>query len=101
VDREAQLPAAGDFADDPAHQEPVDRQPTPEEAALLCEMVEGHLRGLDEKERQIVRMGLLGFDDLEISARVGRTEYRVRRARRGFARQVQGLLDREPDPPAA
>jgi RNA polymerase sigma-70 factor (ECF subfamily) len=91
VRREVAPAATADGPGDGPAPEPVDRQPTPAEAALLVETIHGTLRGLDERERRIVVLGLLGYGDPEISAEVGRTQYRVRQVRKRYAAQVQGL----------
>jgi RNA polymerase sigma-70 factor (ECF subfamily) len=99
VNRDAALPSAV-AADDErvGYREPADPGPTPEEAALLTEMVNEMLRGLDDKQRRIIVLGLLGFDDGHIGQEVGRTEYRVRQVRDGFIGRVQVVLAQQPEP---
>ncbi len=59
--------------------EAVDREPTPEEAAVLAETVEGLLRGLDGRDRAIVTLSLQGYTVAEVSDEVGRTQRTVQR----------------------
>lgn len=59
--------------------EPVDRVPTPDEAATLTEMVEQVMTGLDEREQNIFSLRLQGFTVPEISDQVGLTERSVHR----------------------
>jgi DNA-directed RNA polymerase specialized sigma24 family protein len=100
--REAPRPAGERPEDgkDAAPWEPADHDPTPEEAALLREEIDRTLLGLDERQRQILYLGLLGFDDGDIGARVGRTEYSVRKVRARHCRRLQAEVDREPPPDA-
>jgi RNA polymerase sigma-70 factor (ECF subfamily) len=100
VNRDARLPAGAATGDDEqaGYREPADPGPTPQEAALLTEMVNEMLRGLDDKQRRIIVLGLLGFDDAQIGQEVGRTEYRVRQVRDGFIGRVQEVLAQEPEP---
>jgi RNA polymerase sigma-70 factor (ECF subfamily) len=53
--------------------------PTPEEAALLAETLQGVLDGLRDDQRPIVLMRLQGCSHREISERVGCTERTVER----------------------
>jgi RNA polymerase sigma-70 factor (ECF subfamily) len=59
--------------------EAIARDPMPEEAASLAETLEHLLRGLDERQRQIVTLRLQGFMIPEISQEVERTERTVHR----------------------
>jgi RNA polymerase sigma factor (sigma-70 family) len=59
--------------------EAVDREPTPDEAATLTEMVEQVMTGLDEREQNILSLRLQGFTVPEISEQVGLTERSVHR----------------------
>jgi RNA polymerase sigma-70 factor, ECF subfamily len=58
--------------------DPLGRNPTPLEAAVLSETVEQLLVNLDEDERPILEMSLLGHTTKEISERLGRAERTVR-----------------------
>jgi RNA polymerase sigma-70 factor (ECF subfamily) len=61
--------------------EAIDREPTPEQAAVLAETVEQMLAGLAPPERPIVELSLQGFTTREVSERLGRAERSVRRVR--------------------
>jgi hypothetical protein len=74
-----------------AAREPVDREPTPEEAALLVETLHQTFRRLDERERKIIALGLQGDTDLEIGTEVGRTQYTVRQLRERYAGMLEEL----------
>ena len=50
----------------------IARGPTPSQAAMLAETLEQVMRGLDERERQIVQLKLEGYTPAEIAARVSR-----------------------------
>jgi RNA polymerase sigma-70 factor (ECF subfamily) len=65
------------------------REPTPEEAAVLAETVEGLLRGLDGDERAVVELSLQGFSTQEISERLGRATRSVRRLRERVRLQLE------------
>jgi RNA polymerase sigma-70 factor (ECF subfamily) len=77
--REVPMGATGD--DSVAAWEPLARTPSPAEAAILAETVEGLLRALDdERHRQVVVLSLQGHELAEIAREVGlseRTVYRV------------------------
>ena len=72
--REAAADAVPDDWDALAH------EPAPEEAAMLAETVEQLLRGLEERERDMVRLSLQGLSVAEISSQVGRTRRTVQRS---------------------
>ncbi len=55
------------------------RDPTPEEAATLSDLLEQMMQGLDETQREMVKQRLEGYTVPEISARIGRTERTVHR----------------------
>jgi RNA polymerase sigma-70 factor (ECF subfamily) len=69
--------------------EPLGREPTPLEAAVLSETVEELLAGLDEEERPIVELSLQGFTTREISERLGRAERTVRLLREGIRHRLE------------
>lgn len=56
-----------------------DREPTPEEAAILTETVEELLRGLDADDREIVVLFLQGYTIPEISRQVDWAERTIQR----------------------
>jgi RNA polymerase sigma-70 factor (ECF subfamily) len=56
------------------------RDPTPEEVVLLGELVEGLLRELGERDRDVLTLALQGYTPVEIVAETGvpeRTVYRI------------------------
>jgi RNA polymerase sigma-70 factor, ECF subfamily len=67
------------------------REPTPEHAAALAEIVEQLLRDLSPIERPIVEMSLQGYSTQEISERLGRAERSVRRLRERLRVHVERL----------
>jgi RNA polymerase sigma-70 factor (ECF subfamily) len=76
--------------------EAVAREPTPAEAAMLAETVQGVLCNLDTEGRKILELHLQGCDAAEISAQVGystrtvrRTLDRIRHQLRSPARQEE------------
>jgi RNA polymerase sigma-70 factor (ECF subfamily) len=70
----------------------IDREPTPEEAAVLAETVELLLRRLEPRDREILSLHLQGWDAVEISARVGRARRTVRRVLERTRQALERLL---------
>jgi RNA polymerase sigma-70 factor (ECF subfamily) len=66
------------------------REPSPAEAAMLEDTLRQLLHGLDEREQRIVRLLLEGHSVPEISQKVGRSEYMVRKT----CKQVRERWDR-------
>jgi RNA polymerase sigma-70 factor (ECF subfamily) len=78
--------------DDPtASWEGIARDPTPQEAAVLAELLEQTMRGLDGYQRQILELSLQGHSVAEISARVGYTRRTVQR----ILQRVRSDLERQ------
>jgi RNA polymerase sigma-70 factor (ECF subfamily) len=75
VRREVDLPPDRDLAEDAIGL----REPTPEQAATLSDLVDYLLQGFDERGRAILLLHLEGFTLEEISTRVGRALRTVRR----------------------
>jgi RNA polymerase sigma-70 factor (ECF subfamily) len=73
--------------------QPVDPEPTPEEALLLTETVEQVMRGLDADDREIVALSLQGYTVREISDQVGRAERTVRWVRQGVRKRLEKMHD--------
>lgn len=69
------------------------RDPTPEEAVQLTELVEGLLRGLTDRDRQIVQLTLQECSAAEISLEVGCTERTVQRVLQTARGKLQRLLE--------
>lgn len=55
------------------------RNPTPEEAAVLTDLLESVLHHFEERDRYIVTLHLQGYSQAEICQEVGRAERTVRR----------------------
>ena len=71
--------------------DPLGREPTPLEAALLNETVEQLLAGLDEEERPILELSLQGHTTREISERLGRAERTVRLLRENVKHRLERM----------
>ena len=71
--------------------EPLGREPTPLEAAVLSETVEQLLAGLDEQERPVLELSLQGYTTREISDRLGRAERTVRLLREGLRHRLERM----------
>jgi RNA polymerase sigma-70 factor (ECF subfamily) len=81
----------GGLEDGPGHASPIDREPTPEEAAVLAETVELMLRRLEPRDRDILAYHLQGCSAEEISARVGRACRTVRRTLERIRRALERM----------
>jgi RNA polymerase sigma-70 factor (ECF subfamily) len=71
--------------------EPLGREPTPHEAAVLSETVEQLFAGLDEDERPVLELSLQGYTTREISERLGRAERTVRLLREGVRHRLERM----------
>lgn len=69
--------------------EAAGREPTPDQAAVLAETVEGLLRPLASDERTIVELSLQGCSTQEISEQTGRAERSVRRIRESIRKHLE------------
>jgi RNA polymerase sigma-70 factor (ECF subfamily) len=76
VRREATQPETEESSDS---WQALAREPSPAEAAALADVLHEVLRGLDEDDRQIVLLTLDGHAVAEVSRRVDRSEYMVRK----------------------
>jgi RNA polymerase sigma-70 factor (ECF subfamily) len=81
--------SSAESAGTPPWQEAAGREPTPDQAAVLAETVEGLLRRLDVDERTIVEMSLQGCSTQEISEQTGRAERSVRRIRETIRKHLE------------
>jgi DNA-directed RNA polymerase specialized sigma24 family protein len=77
--------------DDERAWEPPDREPTPDEAVMLSELLEHWLLGMSSGERAVTELGLQGLSTPQIAQRLRRTERTVRRIH-ATARQRLGML---------
>lgn len=87
---------AGDQEDPVAAWQPVAREPTPVEAAMLAETVEELFRGLDEPHRCILELGLQGHSAAAISKQTEiaeRTVYRVLERVKRKLERLSGTAD--------
>ena len=71
--------------------EPLGREPTPHEAAVLSETVGQLLAGLDEEERPVLELSLQGYTTREVSERLGRAERTVRLLREGVRHRLERM----------
>ena len=69
--------------------EAIDREPTPEQAAVLAETVEHMLADLAPPERPIVELSLQGYSAREVSEQLGRAERSVRRVRERVRQRLE------------
>jgi RNA polymerase sigma-70 factor (ECF subfamily) len=69
----------------------LDREPRPEEAAILAETVEHLFQDLSAHERPILELSLQGYTAPEISVQLGRAERSVRRLRERIRKRLQRL----------
>jgi RNA polymerase sigma-70 factor (ECF subfamily) len=89
--REATGPAGGDRPDPGVIA--LDREPRPEEAAILAETVEHLFRDVDAHERPVLELSLQGYTAPEISERLGRAERSVRRLRERIRKRLERLRE--------
>jgi RNA polymerase sigma-70 factor (ECF subfamily) len=87
--REAATPASHE--EGVSWPEPLGREPTPLEAALLRETVDELLDSLNEAERPVVELSLQGYTTSEISERLGRAERTVRLLRECVRRRLERM----------
>jgi len=87
--REATGPAGRDASN--AWLLALDRQPRPEEAAILAETVERLFRDVSDHERPILELSLQGYTVPEISDRLSRAERSVRRLREHIRKRLERL----------
>jgi RNA polymerase sigma-70 factor (ECF subfamily) len=89
--REASGPDSGDGPD--AWLEALDREPRPEEAAILMETVERLFQDVSAHERPILELSLQGYTAAEISDQLGRVERSVRRLRERIRKRLERLQE--------
>jgi RNA polymerase sigma-70 factor (ECF subfamily) len=71
--------------------EPLGREPTPLEAAVLRETVKQLFAELDEEERPILELSLQGYTTREISEQLGRAERTVRLLREVIRHRLERM----------
>jgi RNA polymerase sigma-70 factor (ECF subfamily) len=87
--REVPQPATDSAAG--AWQLAVDRDPRPDEAAVLAETVQALFRSLDPDERGVLELSLQGYTATEISASLNRAERSVRRLRERVRKRLERM----------
>jgi RNA polymerase sigma-70 factor (ECF subfamily) len=75
----------------------VARDPSPTEAAMLTELVEQLLRGLDPREQEMITLHLQGYSIPEISEKVRRSERTVHRVLAHVRKRLSRLHDSIPE----
>jgi RNA polymerase sigma factor (sigma-70 family) len=91
-----ELPPATDSVGGAVDAFALDREPQPEEAALLVETVESLFQSLnDADERAILEMSLQGFTAAEICEQTGRAERSVRRLRERTRKRLERMQEGE------
>jgi RNA polymerase sigma-70 factor, ECF subfamily len=73
----------------------IDREPTPEDAAILLETVEEALRDFDPEDREVIELSLQGYGAVEISQKLSRAERSVRRLRERIKKRLWRMIDEE------
>ncbi|MBX9584233.1 MAG: sigma-70 family RNA polymerase sigma factor [Gemmataceae bacterium] len=70
----------------------LDREPSPDEAAVMAETVEALFRAVDDPdERAILELSLQGFTAGEIADQLGRAERSVRRLRERIRKRLERM----------
>jgi RNA polymerase sigma-70 factor (ECF subfamily) len=67
----------------------LDREPRPDEALVLAEMIEGLFRAASEEDRPVLELSLEGYTAAEISLRLGRALRSVQRLREQIRRRLE------------
>jgi len=83
--------APSDEEDSTYFREALNREPTPDEAALLAETIELLLRESEGYHRDIIRLSLQGCALAEIAAETGVTERSVQRVLKRVREQIERL----------
>jgi RNA polymerase sigma-70 factor (ECF subfamily) len=81
--------------DDERPWEAADREPSPDEAAMLAELLQQWLRGMSPGERAVTELGLQGLSTPQIAERLKRTERTVRRIHASARDRLDSLLEVE------
>jgi RNA polymerase sigma-70 factor (ECF subfamily) len=89
--RDAAREVAGPAGGDSPWSDPLSREPTPEEAAVLGETVARLFAALEEADRPVLELSLQGFSTREISEQVGRAERTVRLFREGIRKRLERM----------
>jgi RNA polymerase sigma-70 factor (ECF subfamily) len=73
----------------------IDREPTPDDAAMLLETVQEALRDFVAEDRAVIELSLQGFTAAEISAKLSRAERSVRRLRERVKKRLLRMIGHE------
>jgi RNA polymerase sigma-70 factor (ECF subfamily) len=95
-DLRREVPPSEDSA---ASWEPLAREPTPSEAAVLGETVTALLRGLEGRDREIVSLALQGYNGREIGERLQRPERTVYRVLERVKKRLRRMEDEGAEAP--
>jgi RNA polymerase sigma-70 factor (ECF subfamily) len=82
-----------DQQDSSFFREAINREPTPDEAAMLAESIEQLLRELEGYHRDIVQLSLQGCTSAEVAAETGVSERSVQRVLKRVREQIEKLGD--------
>ncbi len=91
-----EMDASGRDDDSSPSWEALAREPTPDQAAILTELIDRVIAGLPERERQIVSLSLEGKDAAQIGDIIGRAERTVRRTLDNFRARLEDAV-KEPE----
>jgi RNA polymerase sigma-70 factor (ECF subfamily) len=94
-DARKELPARASEDSADTGWEIIAREPTPLEAVTLAETVENLMRGLSEREREVLELRLQGNTVPQISNRIGRTEFTVEGILKKIRKRLRQLRDQE------
>ena len=86
--REVSLPPRDEA---PPWMDPLGREPTPVEAAVLNETVDQLLASLEDEDRPVLELSLQGHTTREISERLGRAERTVRLLRESVRHRLERM----------
>lgn len=87
-----EIDPSGNDDDGGASWEALAREPTPDQAAVLTEMIDGIMTSLPERDRQIVTMSLEGKESGEIAEVIGRAERTIRRTLDNFRHRLEAAV---------
>jgi RNA polymerase sigma-70 factor (ECF subfamily) len=73
----------------------LDREPSPQEGALLAEAVERLLQGLESRDRDIVTLALQGYSAAEIGEQLNRPRRTVYRVLERIKKRLERMQDED------
>jgi len=77
------------------HNDPLESEPSPQDAAMLAELIQQLLEPFPERRRKIIELILEGYGVGEIAAMVGATERTVYNTRQAAAKILEQLVQDE------